>query len=465
MSALDERDLRIAGWMHREAPAAMDEAVLREIVERTRATPQRPGGWWARGLAMAGPTLGTTVAVAAIALIVLVVIRPPSDEGRPIGSAPVGSSAMPLHSPEPSTSPSATAAPERWSAIGLPDPRPEDVQGEIPNDVVAGGPGFVAVGRSYPSGDMAFDERQLTPAIWTSVDGAIWELAADLAALGPAELRAVASGPDGWLLAVGSDMRGIGPDEEPPTGVGMWRSSDGIRWEAAPAPDGANFFMDVIGTDEGWLVAGWGESGGPTIFTSNDLETWTATRLPGGSEDQLNGVFGDGSGRALAFGCDHPADDERGLRAGCERPMGWLRDGEAWEAVELPTLPVAGAVLGDRLVIIGPGEAGAASFSSRDGRSWVPGDVLPGEAFVSAMTVTDDGLAAAGTIEVNGERFMPAVWLSADGQRWESPAILPVEGSPQEPTVTAIIDTPAGLVGLGYAFYDKAVAQGWIRSP
>jgi hypothetical protein len=172
-----------------------------------------------------------------------------------------------------------------------------------------------------------------------------------------------------------------------------------------------------------------------------------------------------GGGRALAYCCDHPVEDEWGFRAGCAKPTGRLRSEDAWEAVGLPILPVVGAVIGDRYVIIGQGEAGAETFSSVDGRSWEPGDTLAGEAYVSSITVTDQGLAAGGSMHVGNDRFLPAVWHSPDGRRWAAAEQLPVEGTPAEPTVMAIIQTQSGLVGLGYAYYDKPVAQAWIRTP
>jgi len=460
----DQRDPRIEAWLQREAPTGLDDVVIREITNRVRATPQRRRGWGPL-FAAVGPILAGTVAVALLATFVMVVI-PRGEDGRPIGSAGVGGSPTPEALQTEPPAPSGPSGPMSWTAFGLPDPRPEEIQGEIANDAVAGGPGFVAVGRSYPAGDpqALFDERQWTAAVWTSVDGATWDLAEDLESLSPADLRAVAAGPDGRLLAVGYPNDAVGPDEVAPTGVGMWHSADGIHWEAVPPLEAdVHGFADVIGTNEGWLAAGQPDGVGPTIFTSTDLENWTVEPLAS-EEDEIDGLFGDASGRVLAYGCDHPIEDEWGLRAGCGAPTGWLRTDGGWEAVPLPILPAVGAVMDGRYVIIGQGEAGAESFSSVDGRTWEAGATLPGEAYVYSLTRTEQGLAAGGSVHAGNDRFLPAVWHSPDGLTWEPPEELPVEGSPQEPTVMAIIQTPSGLIGLGYAYYDKPVAQGWIRS-
>lgn len=464
MSASDQRDPRIEAWLQREAPTGLDDVVLREITNRLRATPQRRRGWGPL-FAAVGPILAGTVAVALLATIVMVVV-PRGEDGRPIGSAGVGGSPTPGALQTESPAPSGSPGPATWTAFGLPDPRPEEIQGEVVNDVVAGGPGFVAVGRSYPAGDLEqWDENQWTPAIWTSVDGATWALAEDVEALGPADLRAVAAGPGGRLVAVGYPNDALGPDEVAPTGVGIWLSADGIHWEAVRALDADVYgFADVIGTDEGWLVAGHIDDGvGPTIFTSSDLENWTVEPLAN-EDDEIDGLFGDASGHILAYGCDRPVDDGITDAFGCAEPAGWLWTDGGWEPVQLPILPAVGAVMDGRYVIIGQGEAGAESFSSIDGRTWEAGDTLPGEAYVYSLTRTEQGLAAGGTMHVGNDRFLPAVWHSPDGRSWETPEELPVESSPDEPTVMAIIQTPSGLVGLGYAYYDKPVAQGWIRS-
>jgi hypothetical protein len=465
VSQADDRDPRVARWLRHEAPAGVDDGVLRDIGERIRSTPQRASRWGGF-LASTGPILAGTAAVTLAAAVLMVVI-PRGEGGGPAASGENVASATLGTSPAESSAPDEPSDSGIWSALALPDPRPEEVQGEIPNDAVAGGPGFVAVGRSYPANDglEPYDDRQWTPAIWTSVDGAAWHLADDLGSLGPADLQAVAPGPDGRLLAVGADTRGLGPDDEPPAGVGMWTSADGIHWEMAPAPAGDVYtFTDVIGTEDGWLVAGYPATGGPTIFASSDLEAWTTERLPAGQEDGIDGLFGDAAGRVLAYGCDHPTEDDRGFRAGCEEPTGWLRNGPGWEAVHLPILPIVGGVLDDRFVIIGQTEAGAASFSSVDGRAWEEGDTLPA-GFASSLLVTGHGLAVGGSIQLGEDRFLPAVWQSADGTEWEGAELLPVEGTPSEPTVTAMVETPSGLVGLGYAYYDKPVAQAWVRSP
>jgi hypothetical protein len=479
MTTQHERDNRIAAWLDREAPAHIDDAVLHHILERTQATAQRADHPWMRRMAV--PTLSATAVMAAVAVLVLVV-APRSGEVAPSGSTAPGTSGTPRASTEPSTPPTATqpsvAPPSMpvplagWSAFALPDPRPEEVQGEVVNDVVAGGPGFVAVGRSYPAAATAqdpYDVTQWAPAIWTSIDGVTWELAANVESIGPADLRAVATGPDGVLLTVGYPNEALGPDDEATTGVGMWKSTDGINWEAVRLDSDVYGFADVVGTDDGWFVVGHPNGVGPTIFASTDLATWTEEPVAS-EEDEIDGVIGNASGRVLAYGCDHPPDDGFTDDFGCAEPMGWLRADAGWDAIALPVLPTAGAMIDDRYAIVGQTSEGSGAFISVDGRTWEAGDVIA-TGYVYSMTVTSDGLAVGGTLQTGGtipsgdDEFLPAVWHSTDGLRWSAADVLPVEGTPNEPTVMAIIETPSGLVGLGYAYYDKPVAQGWVRLP
>ena len=79
------------------------------------------------------------------------------------------------------------------------------------NAVVAGGPGFVAVGRDDSGA-----------AVWLSTDGSAWQKVAPGPGFHGAQMTAVAAG-NGLLTAVGSDGNG----------ALVWRSPDGRTWTSA----------------------------------------------------------------------------------------------------------------------------------------------------------------------------------------------------------------------------------------
>ncbi|HLY15155.1 MAG TPA: hypothetical protein VKR24_12460 [Candidatus Limnocylindrales bacterium] len=98
-----------------------------------------------------------------------------------------------------------------WSRL----PDQADFAGEM-FDVVAGGPGYVAVGIGSDGA-----------AVWTSADGRAWSRVADQPSLHGPAMYGVAAGPAG-LAAVGYDSGG----------AAIWTSPDGLTWTRVPnAPD------------------------------------------------------------------------------------------------------------------------------------------------------------------------------------------------------------------------------------
>jgi hypothetical protein len=83
-------------------------------------------------------------------------------------------------------------------------------------DVVAGGPGYAAVGFL----DTAQGPRA---AAWASLDGRRWTLVADFPATDGSVVRSVASGSNG-RVAVGVAGRE----------AAAWRSADGLTWQRSP---------------------------------------------------------------------------------------------------------------------------------------------------------------------------------------------------------------------------------------
>jgi hypothetical protein len=109
----------------------------------------------------------------------------------------------------------------RWEEADVPD------EGGTITDVVAGGPGFVAVG-SILVGSM-----ESKGAIWTSTDGRTWERLPDSPELERSDLRAVAT--DGERLVA------TGWTSDAQRGLffvpSAWTSSDGTTWSRATVND------------------------------------------------------------------------------------------------------------------------------------------------------------------------------------------------------------------------------------
>jgi len=133
--------------------------------------------------------------------------------------------------------------------------------------IAAGGPGFVAVGHVYPDTKDA--------AVWVSPDGISWEAVGDQAALGGPDNQTmndvVAGGPG--LVAVGEEETPDGYD-----GV-VWVSENGRDWSRVADPDGVfggPGWQDIrsVVTGGPGLVAVGSVEGADQVWTSADGLTW-----------------------------------------------------------------------------------------------------------------------------------------------------------------------------------------------
>jgi len=192
----------------------------------------------------------------------------------------------------------AWASPDGSTWTRVSDDAAFDESGAI-YDVVAGGPGFVAVGTDkYDDGSAA--------VVWTSADGLAWTRVPDTAETYTprthSKMRAVTVGGPG-LVAVGFEADGD-------WAAAVWTSSDGLTWTRVPNDeaifDGVEDQMmeAVTAGGPGFVAVGQdygSDDVGAAVWTSTDGFTWT--RIPanldtfGGSQARgMWGVMADGSG-------------------------------------------------------------------------------------------------------------------------------------------------------------------------
>ncbi len=161
----------------------------------------------------------------------------------------------------------------RWSLIpqeGAPQGQHES---EI-TDIVAGGPGLVAVGHLGGIG-----------AVWTSPDGFEWSRV-------PHDSEVFGRGTEGTeLFSIAADDSGfvaVGRITDDGT-MGVWRSSDGLDWSVVPLdPDVLNEsheLMTVISTEQGFIAAGAGADRDGGVWFSPDGITWTRLQTEGALGD------------------------------------------------------------------------------------------------------------------------------------------------------------------------------------
>lgn len=456
----------------------VDEIVGRVVVvprlDRPRARSRR---WaWAVGL---GTAAATMVLIGGGVLILRLLEADEANVGDgPAATPPPASSAAPA----PTTAtpiPTSAAPPAGFEPGATPVPKAAMTWSTAPpqdsvfnggglgdgwqhiNDVVAGGPGLVAVGVD-PSGD---DENA---AVWYSTDGISWTRVPHdetvFGGPGNQTITAVTVGGPG-LVAVGGD--GVITDADARVGelsgdalhdsgehAAVWYSADGISWHRAPASpaldpgEGSIVMNDVTAGGPGLVAVGArshrteealaiSDFGGTvtSIYQDLDAVVWTSMN---GIEWEL--VPHDDS----VFGGDDAWYQMRAVTSGG------------------PGLVAVGAVGFD---FVGPPAetlATAAVWTSTDGITWelVPFD----DTFRIGLdfTVMNDvitgphGLTAVGRAEVPQE---PVIWSSTNGVEWAS--VVPDYVTGLIPRLDGIASAEDVLVAVGRGS-DNGPAMVWF---
>ncbi len=290
--------------------------------------------------------------------------------------------------------------------------------------VIAGGPGFVAVGHLSQSDDFA--DPGYDAVVWSSVDGITWSrIPHDEAVFDGARMHRVTVGGPG-LAAVGSS--GIGGengdvldpgefDKNFATDAVVWTSVDGITWSRIPHDEavfggsGSQTMSKVIAAGPGLVAVGsdgTDDDADAAVWTSVDGITWS--RVPhdeavfgGPSTQEMSSVAVGGPG-LVAVGSD-------GLRG--DDDEGWSEEEEG-------------------------NNVDAAVWTSVDGVTWfrVPhdGDVFGGDGdqYMAGVAAQGRRLVAVGTVGIHGYRDGTAefaVWMSTDGITWARTAPPPEESN------------------------------------
>jgi hypothetical protein len=269
-------------------------------------------------------------------------------------------------------------------------------------DVIAGGPGFIAVGGGFEAG-----HEVGTAAIWVSQDGRTWQSVALLGEAATGIPRSITATPEGFV-AVGS---GCCPDR-----AAVWLSRDGLAWERLPdQPAFADAAMfGVIWQDDGLVAVGCSavlECFSGLAWTSPDGRTWSEPvvldMLPGDVAATTRGTFAVGSSEgyegsaALALNVDGATWSESSVIA----PSGSLH-----AAIDTPAgILVVGGTTSPRR-----GRAATLAFISLDGVTWQPleGPGLEGVWLEDAAAAADGWLLAGWSSGRSGE--LPAALWTAD---------------------------------------------------
>ena len=411
------------------------------------------GPYTRQGLA---PAARSIAFLAPILLAACAATTTPSPSSSTINSIAPSLTALPA-SPTPSELPSIPTS-ERyavWRRIEMPDPTPHVYGGEWAADVISYKGGYLAVGfinGGCCDGSFTTDTRAV---VWSSADGATWQLEPDVPAFALGHMVAAAT--DGRrIVAVG--FRAVESTDYPGSvefGHGAaWTSTEGSTWVAQH--DGLPQFNSVVFFKGRFLATGNGDAG-PEVWSTTDGTSWApearASTLGGGTVNELRGTS---LGLVATGFADGPAAPDGSATTVA---VTWLSDGKGrWQrAPDQAPFRMAAiddvAGIGGRLVAIGHNWNldGGLSWVSDDGLRWTRIDdpALAVEcALPHRLIAVTGGLLAIGAT-CSGAQFR--AWTSPDGSHWSigSADQLGLQGS--EPQVQGWLMRPdSSLLAVGY---------------
>ncbi|MGH2463065.1 MAG: hypothetical protein ACRDFZ_05500, partial [Candidatus Limnocylindria bacterium] len=231
------------------------------------------------------------------------------------------------------------------------------LEGVYVTDIVAGGPGLVAVGYMP-------NASPTRAVVLTSVDGFSW-----LPAGGdPSRVTSVAYGQFSAVASNGETLVAVGAtfdDVNAPSSGSVWTSTDGVEWvHRSQADEPLAFPNDVIAFDGGFVAVGF-NSEGPAARWSPDGIEWTIADLPVSGGARAVSAVTEASGLLVAVGdlSDHAS--------------AWTSiDGRSWTAQSVLSSSANAQVVfpvGQNVLVAG------SSYPIREPIAWIsPSDALPG---------------------------------------------------------------------------------------
>lgn len=299
--------------------------------------------------------------------------------------------------------------------------------------LIAGGPGFVAVGSMG-----AYATSDLRAAVWTSVDGRRWSAVPDDPLFADSQMFDVAAR-DGRLVAVGRVERTTG---EAPA---IWTSMDGVHWEGArtfEAGQGAYFVAEasgVVAVASGFLAFGRADRNERRVWTSQDGLDWRPIQDDGGPvRGSTRSVAVGPSGGVVVIGWDeaisrtvpawYSADGRQWTRAdlaGSPTTPDWALRSLASSVLPTPAgyLAVGYDYLGHYATSDVPQELPQQGvvWTSTDGRAWnrLPDDPALAFAQLDRVMTCGDSVIASGVDahDTQGWVWPATVWASPSGVR------------------------------------------------
>jgi hypothetical protein len=303
------------------------------------------------------------------------------------------------------------------------------------------------------------------PIVFASADGRSWASLAELPGDGPGSALAVVATTSRTVI-VGSAGQA----------AASWASASGGPWLAAPAqsalegPSGGNAAMTSVAALGGQVIAaGYIDdpaSGSQTgaVWRSRDGLTW--------SLDESSATFAGAQILGLAVkGSTIVAVGTLGDPTYGSAAAWWWSEGQGWRRAEVGgsdgAMRAVTATTGGFVAVgHGPGDHGAATWTSSDGSAWEPASDQPafhhGDSAVRMLSVTaGPGVILAGGLRQDIGNGAAAAWLSSDGTTWREFDWVPSFSGGEMAAVAIWRDLLVGAGRTGYP--DNNQATVWVH--
>ena len=361
----------------------------------------------------------------------------------------------PARTPRPTQSPAVTAPPAaggsdlRLAQVSLPD----GIPGVSLTRVLAGGPGFIAVGGGYSS-----TEGTVVPLILTSVDGRTWQHVALTGRANTGQIMDMVAFSGGFAAVGQRTGNGAGGEQG-----AVWLSADGSSWESLPA-------VNAFSGAEVRAVTTWG--GGllavgcaltsdssclrDVAWTSSDGRTWQRSTLPFKPAFDIRDVASDGK-LLLVVGGSGIQDVGSPIAAISSDGTQWAMQDLAGQGVlSSATMVGDGSAVGVGTAIdFDNGDSGVAVRSADGGATWTVLDAGPHGSGFSGMSVADDALVYGCQGKDDCSDGRPAAWS------------VPSDGGQLQPIpVDASMTRAVGALADFASFIDQrgGIAVGWVET-
>jgi len=454
----------------------IDDSQLREALQARAAKARIPLGDRARAVATAHPRAtagmrwrvgawGRSVALAAIAVVVTIVVvaafglrsTAPDVAVGPSGSPESSVAASTPPTPDPTVAPPEPVVPwgsVTWSA-GDDSLFDETGRNTFVQSAAFWNGRWIAVGFR-----LDLTTRHVGGHIWTSIDGQIW------------------SRDDSWpdvqfdrIVATANRLTIVGAHRAPDVGdapgvtrASVWTSTDGIGWAEVPLPAHESDYWVVTSAaagGRGWLIR---------TFDIEGNDRWVAGDPVGGWRDvtidpaafagaQVTDIVGTTDGW-LAFGMsgfDRSTAEDAGPFGDPSNDSGaiwWSRDGEHWAAAEVErpgTSVIAIVSVAGGWIATGRDHGGCPScvgsaqrllWRSDDGHRWSPIDIdQAGEDAFASIRVESDG--RRGVVFDHDSKGRLRLRETVDAVEWSDIEVF------VEPSVAASVILGGGVITIG----------------